>query len=464
MDRMPAVSQVEVVGPFNPAGAGDTPSRRRIFVCRPAKESDETSCATNILSSVAKRAYRRPVNDQDLVAPLAFYRNAREGGTFDAAIQNGLMAILSSPKFLYRAESVPEKTAPGAAYRISDLELASRLSFFLWSRLPDDELLNLASQGRLSDPKVLEAQVGRMLADTRSGALVTNFAFEWLNVRKVDEIDPDPFLFPNFDDSLRVAFRRETELFADSILREDRSLIDFLNADYTFVNERLALHYGIPNVRGDQFRRVTLADPNRRGLLGKGSILMVTSYPNRTAPVLRGAWILDNLLGTPPAAPPPNVEALKENKEGVKPLTVRERMEQHRVSPSCNACHGVMDPLGLSLENFDAIGAWRAKDSETGTVIDASGKLVSGEAVNNPSDLRKALVERPEPFIETFAEKLMTYALGRRVEYYDMPGVRKIVRDAARNNYRISSVVMGIVNDPAFRMRVSGGQQLDAKK
>jgi hypothetical protein len=410
-----------------------------------------------VFSTFARRAFRRPVTDHDLEAPLGFYRTARETGDFDTGIRAGLTAILASPKFLFRAEQLPENVAPGSNYRISDLDLASRLAFFLTSRLPDDELLGVAEKNRLSDPQVLEAQVRRLLADPRSKSLVTSFAFQWLKVRAIDNIDPDAVIFPNFDDGLRAAFRREMELFVDSILREDRSVLDLLTADHTFVNERLALHYGIPNVRGDRFRRVTLADSNRWGLLGKGGVLMATSYANRTAPVLRGAWILDNILGTPPAAPPPDVEGFKENKEGEKSRSVREIMEQHRSKPSCNACHGVMDPLGFSLENFDAIGEWRSKDLYAGTPIDASGKLVDGTAVNGPADVRNALMRHPEQFVRTLTEKLMTYALGRSVEYYDMPTVRAIVRDAARDNYRFSSIVMGIVRSPAFQMRKADG-------
>ena len=387
------------------------------------------------------------------MAPLAFYKSARETGDFDAGIRSALTAILSSPKFLYRAEAAPENAAPGSIYRISDLDLASRLSFFLWSRMPDDELLDVAAKGKLSDPKVLETQVRRLLADPRSKSLVTNFAFQWLKVRSIDGIDPDAFQFPNFDESLREAFKREMEMFVESILREDRSVLDLVTANYTFVNERLALHYGIPNVRGERFRRVTLEDSNRWGLLGKGSVLMVTSYPNRTGPVLRGAWILENIAGTPPSPPPPNVEGFKENKAGEKAKSVREIMEQHRANPSCNACHGVMDPLGFALENFDAIGAWRTKDRDAGTPIDASGKLVDGTPVTGPNDLRQALMRRPEQFVETITEKMMTYALGRSVEYYDMPTVRKIVRDAARDNYRFSSIVLGIVKSAPFEMK-----------
>ncbi len=473
--RIPRVGTLEVVGPFVSAGLSETPSRKRIFVCHPSTSlgttlsvstgptsapaaREEVACATKIFSTFARRAFRRPVTEGDIEAPLAFYRTARETGDFDTAIRDGLTTILASPKFLFRAERLPDKVAPGSVYRISDLDLASRLAFFLSGGLPDDALLDVAEKGRLADAKVLEAQVTRLLAGAKSKSLVTNFAFQWLRVRAIDNVDPDAVVFPNFDDGLREAFRTEIELFVDSILREDRSVLDLLTADHTFVNERLALHYGIPNVRGERFRRVTLTDANRWGLLGKGSVLMATSYANRTAPVLRGAWILDNILGTPPSPPPPDVEAFKENKEGEKARSVREIMEQHRAKPSCNACHGVMDPLGFALENYDAIGEWRSKDRFAGTAIDASGKLVDGTPVTSPADLRKALVRRPERFAQTFTEKLMTYALGRSVEYYDMPAVRAIVRDAARDNYRFSSIVMGIVKSAPFQMRKASAE------
>ena len=452
-ERIPRVGSLEVVGPFNPAGISDTPSRARVFVCRPSGAREEVPCATKIFSSFARRAFRRPVTDRDLEAPLGFFKNAREAGDFDTAVRDGLTAILASPKFLFRAERLPGNVTAGSIYRISDLDLASRLSFFLSGRQPDDALLAVAEQGRLGDAKVLDAQVRRLLADPKSTSLVTSFAFQWLKVRGIDNIDPDATVFPNFDDGLREAFRREIELFVDSILRGDKSVLDLLTADYTFVNERLALHYGIPNVRGERFRRVTLADANRWGLLGKGSVLLTTSYANRTAPVLRGAWILENILGTPPAAPPPDVEGFKENKDGEKARSVRAIMEQHRAKPACNACHAVMDPLGFSLENFDAIGEWRSQDRYAGTPIDASGTLVDGTPVNSPADLRKALMRRPEQFVQTLTEKLMTYALGRSVEYYDMPAVRAIVRDTARDNYRFSSIVMGIVKSAPFQMR-----------
>jgi hypothetical protein len=452
-DRIPKVASLEIVGPFSTAGVSNTPSRQRIFVCRPGSSAEELPCATRILSTIARRAFRRPVTDADLAAPLDFYRAARKSGDFDAGIREALSAILASPKFLYRAERSPANALPGTAHRISNLELASRLSFFLLGRMPDDALLTDAEKGTLSNPKVLETHVRRLLADPRARSLVTNFSFQWLKMRGLDDIDPDAVIFPNFDDGLREAFRREMELFVESILREDRSVLDLMTADHTFVNERLALHYGIPNIRGERFRRVTLTDSNRWGLLGKGGVLMTTSYANRTAPVLRGAWILENILGTPPAAPPPDVEGFKENKEGEKALSVREIMERHRSNPSCNACHGIMDPLGFALENFDAIGEWRWQDRWAGTPIDATGQLSDGTAVRGPQDLRKALMRRPEQFVQTMTEKLMTYALGRSVEYFDMPAIRKIVRDGARDNYRFSSIVMGIVKSPPFQMR-----------
>ena len=452
-DRIPRVSSVEIQGPFTLTGLAETPSRNRIFVCRPASAADESPCATRVLSTLARRAFRRPVTEPDLSAALSFYKSGRATGDFDAGIQAALPAILASPKFLYRAERSPAGLGVGSVHRISDLELASRLSFFLQSRIPDDELLQATEQSRLSDAAVLDTHVKRLLADPKSDTLVTSFAFQWLKLRGLDEIEPDAVIFPNFDEALREAFRREVQLFVQAVVREDRSVLDLLTSDVTYVNERLALHYGIPNVRGDRFQRVTLTDPNRFGLLGKGSVLLTTSYANRTAPVLRGAWILENIIGTPPAAPPPDVEAFQENKDGEKAKTVRAIMEQHRAKPSCNSCHGVMDPLGFALENFDAVGAWRATDVWAGTPIDASSRLVDGTPIGGPVDLRKAILRRPEQFVQTMTEKLMTYALGRSVEYYDMPAVRKIVRDAAAENYRFSAIVKGIVRSQPFQMR-----------
>ena len=449
--RGPA-SLVTVDGPFNPTGEPvDTASRTRIFVCRAADPKEEPACASRILTNLARKAFRRPVSAKDLSPLMQFYSDGRKTSTFEGGIENALVAMLASAKFLYRVEPPPPNAKPGSIYRLSDMQLASRLSFFLWSSIPDEELLATAEQGKLSDPKMLEHQVRRMLADPRANTLTTNFAFEWLKVRDMAALEPDPYVYPSFDGTLRTALRREMELFVDSIFREDRSVVDLLSANYTFVNARLAAHYGVENVQGDQFRRVTLSDPNRFGLLGKGAVLMVTAYPNRTSPVLRGSYILENITGTPPSPPPPNVEAFKENKEGEKPKTVREIMETHRANPTCNACHGVMDPLGFSLENFDTIGAYRSMDRFTRTKIDTSGKLVDGTAVNGPSDLRKALLQHPAQFAQTFTEKMMTYALGRGVEYFDMPSVRKVVKDSQRDNYKFSSIVMGIVTAPAFQ-------------
>jgi hypothetical protein len=406
------------------------------------------------MANLARKAFRRPVTDADVAPLLPFFTSGRQAGTFESGIESAITAMLSSAKFLYRMEPPPANAKPGTIYRLSDLELASRLSFFLWSSIPDEDLLTLAAQNKLSDPKTLEAQVRRMLADPRSKTLTTNFAFQWLRVRDTASLEPDPYTYPAFDRPLRDAIRREMELFLDSVFREDRNVTELLSANYTFLNERLAQHYGVPNVRGDQFRRVTLTDPNRFGLLGKASVLMVTAYPNRTSPVLRGSYILENLLGTPPAPPPPNVEAFKENKEGEKPLTIRQIMEQHRANPTCNACHGVMDPFGFALENFDTIGSYRATDRFTRTRIDTSGKLVDGTALNGPVDLRNALLAHPEQFVQTLTEKLTTYALGRSIEAHDMPSIRKIVRDTKATSYRFSSIVMGVVNAPAFRSSV----------
>lgn len=447
---------LQVLGPYYPTTeVQDISSRRRIFVCRPApswNEAQEAACAADIFRNIARKAFRRPATDEDVAAPLAFFKSGRATyGDFESGIQYGLMAILSSPKFLYRAEPAPRTVAGGANYKISNLELASRLSFFLWSQIPDETLLDLATKGRLSDPVVLEQQVRRMLADPRAKSLVTNFAFQWLRVRDLDKIDPDAVLFPNFDAGLKTAFRKEMELFVGSVFTEDRSVMELMNANYTFVNERLAAHYGIPDIRGTYFRRVTLADANRWGLLGKGSVLLVTSYPNRTSSVLRGAYILETITGTPPAAPPPGVEAFKETKEGEKPKTVRDIMQEHRANPSCNSCHGIIDPLGFAMESFDAIGEFRAKDRWASVAIDSSGTLADGTPIKGPDDLRKALTKQPDQFAQTLTQKLMTYGLGRSVEYFDMPTVRKIVRDAAKDNYRFSSIVLGIVKNPNFQ-------------
>lgn len=451
MNGIPIINRVQITGPFAATGPGDTPSRRRIFTCHPASESQELPCARQILSTLARRAYRRPVNDTDLELLLSFYQKGRNKGSFDSGIETALRLILSDPKFLYRIEKDPANAAPGTIDPVSDLDLASRLSFFLWSSIPDDELLNVAAQNKLHQPAVLEQQVKRMLADPKAEALVTNFASEWLFLRNLQSVNPADTVFPNFDENLRDAMRTETEMFVDSVFREDRNVMDLLTANYTFLNERLAKHYGIPNVYGSQFRRVTLPGEERRGLLGQGSILTVTSYPTRTSPVLRGKWILTNVMGTPPPAPPPNVPALKDNDEAGKVTTVRERLEEHRKNPACATCHRIMDPLGFSLDNFDAVGKFRTK--EDGLPIDASGQLADGTKINGIEDLRKALLAHPERFVSTMTEKMMTYALGRELEYYDMPVVRSIVRDAAKNDYRFSSIVMGIVTSTPFEMR-----------
>jgi mono/diheme cytochrome c family protein len=440
----PAIYSVSIIGPYSAKGAGDTPSRRRIFVSQSPRA---------ILSSLMRRAYRRPVTDADLAGPLDLYRKARADGDFEAGIEMALSAVLVSPEFLFRIERDPAGAPPGTVYRISDLELASRLSFFLWSSIPDDELLTVASAGKLHQPAVLDRQVRRMLADKRSRALVNNFASQWLHLRNLDAITPDMRLFPDFDDNLRQAFRRETELFVDSVLREDRSVLDLLSANYTFVNERLAKHYGIPHVYGSRFRRVTLGDDSwRGGLLRQGGILTVTSYANRTSPVLRGKYILDNLLGVPPPPPLPDVAALTDNTVDGK-LSVRERLAEHRSNATCAGCHNLMDPLGLALERYDAVGRRRTMDG--GTPIDASGGTPDGTRFTDVRGLEAALLRRPELFVGTFTEKLLTYALGRGVDYYDAPATRAILREARPQKYRVSSIVLGVVKSPSFQMRKS---------
>ncbi len=449
MNGVPILEKFEITGPFKPTGPGETPSRRRIFTCRPSSGNGEAACARKILAPIARRAFRRPVTDADLVMPLRFFASGRAKGDFDKGIQTALAYILSSPKFLYRAEQDPP--AGSAPHRITDLELASRLSFFLWSSVPDDELLDAAAAGTLSSPAVLDRQVRRLLADGRADALVTNFFAQWLRVRELAQVDPDNSEYPDFEEDLRDAFRREMELFTGSIVRDDRSLLDLLNAKDTFVNERLARHYGIPGVRGDQFRRVTLTDENRWGLFGKGSLLTVTSYGNRTSPVLRGRWVLEGILGTPPPTPPPNVPPLKENVAGAVPLSVRQLLEQHRSTPACASCHAVIDPPGFALENYDGVGQWRDRDH--GVVVEPFGKLADGTDVDSPAALRRAIARRPEQFLQTATEKLLTYALGRSLTYADMPAVRAIVHAGAAQNYRFSSMVTAIVRSAAFQMR-----------
>jgi hypothetical protein len=455
-DSNPGVDTVIVEGPHVPAGPGDTPSRRRIFTCQPraaGARGDNDACAKTILSSVAHRAYRRPLTDRDVQTLMEFYRRGSRDGGFEAGIQHGLERILVSPDFLFRIEQDPSAAAANGLYRLTDVELASRLSFFLWSSIPDDELLTAAERGKLKDRAVLEQQVRRMLADPRSKALVENFAGQWLVLKNIRDVSPDADLFPDFDENLRDAFLQETALFFESQLKEDRPVAELLSADYTFVNERLARHYGIPNVYGDRFRRVALTDGRRGGLLGQGSLLTVTSYPNRTSPVLRGKWLLETILGTPPPPPPPDVPALQERGEGGKLASVRERLETHRNNPACSGCHSVMDPLGFALENFDPIGRWRTEDA--GTPVDASGALPSGAAFQGMPGLRTLLLQQRDQFVTNVTEKLLAYALGRGIEYYDLPSVRRIARGAAPQDYRWSSIILGIVNSGSFQMRRS---------
>ena len=463
MIYQPFVDRVTITGPFEAAGAGDTPSRQAILTCRPARAADETACAEEILSGLMRRAFRRPVTATDVAALMPVYRAGREAGGhfaaggFEAGLEAALRRLLVSPEFLFRIERDPAGIAPVTNYLISDLELASRLSFFLWSSIPDDALLAAAARGELSDPDVYHRQVRRMLADERAAELVRNFAGQWLQLRNLDAVEMDWALFPNFDDGVRLGFRRETELFVESILRENRGVMELLTADYTFLNERLARHYGVPGVYGDRFRRVTVTDPNRRGLLGHGSVLTVTSRPNRTSPVLRGKWILMNVLGAPPPDPPADVPALEEDAVGnhSRAETVRERLARHRRNPACAGCHALIDPPGFALENFDAVGRWREVD-DAFRRIDASGRLPDGTAFDGVAGFRDALAAAPEPFVTTVTEKLLTYALGRGLEPYDMPAVRRIVRGAAPD-YRLADLILGIADSMPFRMRRSAG-------
>ncbi len=453
----PYVGSVTVAGPFEASGARpaeSTPSRDRVFVCRPASRdaADEAACAREVFSTLARRAYRRPVTERDLAVLLQFYEQGRAEGGFEAGVELGLRRLLASPDFLFRVAREPAGAAPGTPYRVPDLELASRLSFFLWSSIPDDELLDLAEAGTLHRPEVIEAQTRRMLADPRADALVENFAGQWLYLRNVRALTPDEDLFPDFGEALRRSFQRETELFFASVLREDRSVLDFLTADYTFVNERLARHYGMPNVYGSHFRRINLPDASRRGLLGHGSILAATAYPTRTSPVLRGKWVLENLLGTPPPLPPPDVPSLEETTSDGAARSMREAMEQHRANPVCASCHRLMDPPGFALEQFDAVGRYRTRN-EANAPIDASGVLPDGTVFEGAAGLREALLGRPDLFVTTLTEKLLVYALGRGVEHHDAPAIRAITREAAADGHRFSSLILGVVKSPPFQMR-----------
>jgi len=453
---LPKIRTAMIEGPYNVTGVSATPSRDRIFVCWPATAANETLCAERIFTNLTRRAYRRPVTADDVQAPLAFYRQARQKGeAFDAGVRAGLARVLSSPSFIYRMEGDAEGVRPGAAHAVSDVELASRLSFFLWSSIPDERLLNLATSGRLRQPGVLEAQVKRMIADERADALVSNFTGQWLQLRNLEsKVTPDLLMFPDFDDNIRKGFRRETEMLFGYIMRNDRSVTELLNADYTFVNERLAKHYGIPGVYGERFRQVKLTDPNRFGLLGHGSVLSLTALATRTSPVFRGAYVLTTFLNTPPPPPPPNVPALEESNKGKEsaPTSVRDQLELHRQSPTCSGCHKVIDPPGFALENFNSIGQWRGA-MPNGAKIDANGVLADGSKLNGPVDLRQAILSHPEAFVTVVTERMMVYALGRGLEPADMPVVRRIVRKAGQNGYRLSTVVNEIIESAPFQMR-----------
>jgi Protein of unknown function (DUF1592)/Protein of unknown function (DUF1588)/Protein of unknown function (DUF1585)/Protein of unknown function (DUF1587)/Protein of unknown function (DUF1595)/Planctomycete cytochrome C len=447
----PAVDTVSIGGPYSAGGAGDTTSRHQVFTCYPKERASQEPCAKQILSTLARRAYRRPITERDLGRLLSSYEAGRAEGGFEVGVQQGLERMLAAPSFLFRIEREPANKAPGTAYRLSDLELASRLSFFLWSSIPDDQLLDVAIRGKLSDPPVLATQIRRMLGDSRSQALVDNFATQWLSLGKLAGVVPDVEVFPDFDENLRQAMQQETRRFIASQLRDDRSVIELLTANYTFVNERLARHYGIPNIYGDHFRRVTFDDGRRGGLLGQAGILTVTSYPNRTSPVLRGKWVLANLLGAPPPPPPPDVPALKENSDG-QPRSMRDRMAEHRKNPACASCHQRMDPLGFSLENFDGLGRWRSLSD--GAPIDASAALPDGTQFQGLDGLRKLLLGHKEEFVRTVTERLLSYAVGRVVEYYDLPAVRQIVRDSSTQDYRWSSLISAIVRSTPFTMGI----------
>ena len=449
---LPHLRELEINGPHKVTGVSDTVSRRRVFICRPTSPNEESVCAEKIVRHLATTAFRRPVGGDEVKGLVNFYQNGRTGGDFESGIREALQAILASPQFIFRLERAPAGVKPGQNYRIADIDLASRLSYFLWSTVPDKELVDIAMKNQLRAPGVLEAQVKRMLQDPRSETLATRFASLWLRLQDLDKIHPDALTYPAFDHFLVEAMRRETELFFETLIQEDRSMLEILNADWTFVNERLARHYGIPNITGDHFRRVAITDENRKGLLGQGSILMMTSVADRTSPVLRGKWVMEVLMASPPPAPPPNVPTLEETKgvSEARLLTVRERMEQHRANPTCNSCHRVIDPLGLALENFDVTGQWRIKDN--GAPIDAAGTLYDGSQINGPVGLRQALMKRSDVVVTSFTESLLTYALGRRVEAFDMPTVRKIVGAGKKSNYKMSSFIMGVINSPAFQM------------
>jgi hypothetical protein len=451
MSTLPHLHEFSVTGPTNVTGISDTPSRRKIFVCRPTTGADDIPCAKKILAVLTRQAYRRPSTDNDVEALLGFYQSGRNGGDFESGIRTAIQAMIASPEFVFRFERTPANAAPGSNYRLSDLELATRLAYFLWSSGPDEQLIALASQGRLKDASVLEKQVRRMLTDPKSEAITHTFAYQWLHLQNLRDWSPDLFLFPDFDRSLTQAMVEETELLFDNVMRQDRPVTELLTANYTFVNERLAKHYGIPNIAGARFQRVELTDANRFGLLGQGSFLMQTSMANRTSPVRRGQYVLDVLLGTPPPPPPPNIPPFKEVGLNDQPKSVRERLEEHRANATCNGCHGLMDPIGFALENYDAVGVWRSND--LGFRIDPNGKLYDGAKVDGPASLRQAIANHSDAFISTFTQRLLAYGVGRVIDYRDMPFARAVTREASKNDNRFSAFVLGIVKSPAFQMR-----------
>jgi hypothetical protein len=450
---LPHVRDLIIKGPYRPTGISETSPRQKIFVCRPTVAAEERPCARQIVSHLGNEAYRRPLAAGEIDRLMPFYEKGAAKGGFESGVRGALEAILASPHFIFRLEREPETARPGGTYRVADLDLASRLSYFLWGALPDQELLTLAGQNRLSAPGVLEKQVKRMLADQRSDALGTRFAGQWLRLQDVDKVHPDPNFYPDFDDNIANGMRRETEMFFNNLVRQDRSLLEMFTADYTFVNDRLARHYGIPNVSGSEFRKVAYPDDTRRGLLGQGSVLVQTSLANRTSPVLRGKWVMEVLMGTPPPPPPPDIPLLDETaaaKDG-KMLTTRERMEMHRANPTCNSCHRFMDPIGLSLDNFDVTAKWRAR--ENGMPLDTKGVYYDGTAVTRPAELLAAVMKRPTPLVRTFTENLLAYALGRRTEYFDQPTIRTIAKTAQANDYRMSSFILGVIKSDAFQMK-----------
>jgi len=459
-DDVAVVRGFEIYGPVNATGLSPTPSREKIFSCHPEQDGDEAICARQIVTELANEAFRGFLADEDTDLLMRMYVSGHAEGGFEKGVSFALSGILAHPKFLYRLEPVPDSLPPGSTFELSSLELASRLSFFLWSSLPDEILLEVAADDGLKDSAVLEVQVRRMLKDPRAANIANNFGFQWLGLAELDNFTPDGRLFRDVNRNIRADLTEESLRFMQSIFAEDRSVLDLLSAEHTYLNENLALHYGINSIRGSDFRRVELGNPRRWGLLGKGAVLMVSSYPNRTSPVLRGTWLMKNIMGTPPVAPPPDVEGFVEIEIGEDFSTVRERLEQHRTNPSCNSCHGVIDPLGFALENFDAVGRWRDVDRMARTPIDASGELADGTFVAGPVELREAILARPDQFVQTFTEKLMTFGLGRRIEYQDMPAIRRIVREASRDKYRFSSIVLGIVSSEQFRLKYESESEI----